>query len=327
MGWKGTIRSLEAAANRADRNAERKRKQNQKLQALANDAASVKAFEEYLNQITGLHRHVSSQNTYNWRTKDPRVPEKPTNLKKNEKRAQQEHDGFIPSLFHRLFGLTERKKNKLQGKVAEAREHDEKIFDELKSKYEEDYSNWEIRNLIENGNPDDLNKAYFKILKEKNTFTKIGDIGSSISIFLEDNGNFFATVNVHGDDVIPNEKYTLRQSGTLSTKNMPKGEFNELYQDYVCSCVLRIALEIFALVPIEKVLINANDNLLNPKTGHLEEQTLLSVLVVKRTIEQLNIENIDPSDAMENFLCNMKYTKARGFSPVDPLSEIQDVNT
>jgi hypothetical protein len=59
--------------------------------------------------------------------------------------------------------------------------------------------------------------------------------------------------------------------------------------------------------------------LLNPKTGHLEEQTLVSVLVVRETVEQLNIQNIDPSEAMKNFVHNMQFTRTKGFSPVENL--------
>lgn len=51
---------------------------------------------------------------------------------------------------------------------------------------------------------------------------------------------------------------------------MTKGTFNEIYQDYVCSCVLRVAREIYAIIPDDLIIITAVDKLLNLKTGHKE---------------------------------------------------------
>ena len=101
---------------------------------------------------------------------------------------------------------------------------------------------------------------------------------------------------------------------------MPKGEFNTLYQDYVCSCMLRVAAELFALLPIERALINAKDNLVNLKTGHVEEQTVVSAMVMRKTFETLNLNHIDPSDAMKNFLHNMRFKKTAGFDIVEALT-------
>ncbi len=319
MGWKGTIRSMEAAANRAARNADRRRKHNAKMQIVANAQASVIAFEEYLERITGLHKSAVSQSKFDWISADTRLPKEPINYKRNEEIVRREIDNFKPNFFHRIFGK-ERKLYKLNDKLNKARAEDTKIFKQLVSKYQEQYKMWEIGKLATSENPQDKSMAYCKILEGSAKFANIEDLGNSISIVLDDGNNFIVTVSVHGEDVVPDEKLSLRQSGTLSTRKMPRGEFYELYQDYVCSCVLRIAIEIFALIPIEKVLINANDKLLNPKTGHLEDQTLLSVLVVRETIDQLNIQKIDPSDAMRNFVHNMQFTRTKGFSPVERLA-------
>ena len=38
---------------------------------------------------------------------------------------------------------------------------------------------------------------------------------------------------------------------------MPKGRFHEIYQDYLCGCLLRVAREVFALFPVDTVLVTA----------------------------------------------------------------------
>ncbi|MBO2642184.1 hypothetical protein [Shewanella algae] len=98
---------------------------------------------------------------------------------------------------------------------------------------------------------------------------------------------------------------------------MPKGKFNEIYQDYVCSCVLRVGNELFSAIPDNLVIVTAVDELLNSQTGHLEDAPILSVAVSRSTIERLNLEAIDPSDSMDNFKHNMSFKKTKGFERVE----------
>lgn len=63
--------------------------------------------------------------------------------------------------------------------------------------------------------------------------------------------------------------------------------------------------------------VTAVSELLNPKTGHIEEQPILSVAIPRSTLDRLNFEMIDPSDSMENFVHNMNFSKTKGFSAVE----------
>lgn len=319
MGWKGTLRSINAAANRAAREAEKQRKYNQKQQELANARTAVKSFHEYLDHITGLHKNHFLKCRKGWNASSAVKPTEPINRKSYENQARLSLENYQPGFFIKLFGLANKKRENLKSKLEAAVQRDEEIYNDQFRVYKKNLEKWEVNYALKSATPLERGKAYFKILEKENQFSKIEDLGTNISISLEDTGDFVVTIGVCSAEVIPSEKYSLRQSGTLSTKKMPKGEFNELYQDHVCSCVFRIALEIFSLIPIEKVLVHATDNLLNPKTGHLEEQTLLSVLIMRDTIEKLKLDGIDPSDAMANFVHNMRFTKTKGFTPVDKL--------
>jgi len=129
-----------------------------------------------------------------------------------------------------------------------------------------------------------------------------------------------AVLHVHGAAVIPREICSLLKSGRLSTKEMPKSRFNALYQDHVCSAVLRVACELFAVLPARAAIVTAVDELLNTATGHLEESSILSVAIPRETVEQLDLERIDPSDSMCNFIHRMKFTKVRGFEAIEPVA-------
>ena len=120
--------------------------------------------------------------------------------------------------------------------------------------------------------------------------------------------------------IIPTEIKNLLRSGKLSVKPMPQSKFQELYQDYVCGTVIRVARELFALLPIQMTIINATANLLNTKTGHMEDMTILSVAVSGKTLESLNLEAIDSSDSMENFVHKMDFKRGKGFNPTERLN-------
>ncbi|GAA4213166.1 hypothetical protein GCM10022289_44920 [Pedobacter jeongneungensis] len=94
---------------------------------------------------------------------------------------------------------------------------------------------------------------------------------------------------------------------------MTPSRFNEFYQDYVCSAAIRLASEVFALLPIQCVYVNAIADLLDSATGRIKPMPVLSVKFIKDNLGRLDFERIDCSDAMRNFVFRM------GFSAVEVL--------
>ena len=145
-------------------------------------------------------------------------------------------------------------------------------------------------------------------------------MGSAYTAVADDISAIEVTLCVNDEEVIPKESKTLLKSGKLSVKPMAKTKFYELYQDYVCGCVLRLARELFALLPYEMAIVTAESEILNTQTGHLEMQPILSVAIPRRTLEVLNFETLDPSDSMNNFVHRMNFMKTKGFRAVDAVS-------
>lgn len=51
--------------------------------------------------------------------------------------------------------------------------------------------------------------------------------------------------------------------------------------------------------------------MLDTKTGHMKNMTILSVYIPKQTLDTLNFDNIDPSDSMKNFVHKMDFKKGK----------------
>ncbi|MFU1517108.1 hypothetical protein ACM25P_01005 [Vreelandella alkaliphila] len=323
MGWKGTVRSVGAAIRAADRDAKRRqrelekeRKYYEKMELLEQAEYEVRAFENYIEIIQSIHKECSDK--IDWHriagSESPEVPQKATH---NETKASYLASQYKPGLFDRLLGRTERRRAKINEAIPLAKEEDEKEYQSRLEEWKEQVADWEeskgMADRLLNGDKD----SKIQVIRELNPFTEISNIGSSIFFQIHPNSIVEAEINVHGTDIVPSKKKTLLQSGKLSMKNMPKGEFYEIYQDYVCSCALRIANELFAILPENMVVVTAVDELLNAKTGHLEELPILSVAIPRKSLESLNMQMVDPSDSMDNFIHEMSFKKTTGFNPVD----------
>lgn len=163
-------------------------------------------------------------------------------------------------------------------------------------------------------------QSYTYALNFFNPFEDLNEYGSDISFDVRPNlisVDYF----VHSEEVIPNTtKKALRKGIEVKEEQMPTSRFNEIYQDYVCSCILRIAKEVFQLLPvIDNVQVNAKGSVMNTATGNLEEKTIVSVKINRSKLAELNFELLDPSDSMSNFEHKMDFKKTEGFKPVDDL--------
>ena len=322
MGWKGTVRSIRATARKIEREAKRRekelarqRKEYEKMQALEQAAYEVEVFENYIDRIQSMHKESSE--TLNWESILKQAPPiKPTQSSENEAKAKLELNQFKPNFFQNLFKKTEKITSDLENAIEAAKQTDKDDYEMALKEYEVEKSEWEATRILAQKVIDLDSEALIEIIKEYGSFNEIDDLGTHLNFSIE--GKVVAVeINVHGEDIIPSESKSLLKSGKLSVKKMAKGVYYELYQDYVCSCILRIAREVFALLPIKMVTITAIDEILNSSTGHLEKQPILSVLIPRKTLDKLNMDMIDPSDSMTNFVHNMSFKKTKGFKTVE----------
>ena len=322
MGWKGTVRSIDSAVRAAERESKRRQrelekqqKQYEKMQELEQAAYEVDVYENHIQVIQSIHKDCRPRIDWN-KIALSQQPKKPKKTSENEQEALRISESYIPSAFDRLLKKDVKKKKLLLKKIEEAIKLDESDFQSKISDWKIKTTEWkesiEIANALLEGKAD----AKIKTIDFLQPFSEISNLGSNLSIQVHDNGVLEATIHIHSSEIVPSETKSLLKSGKLSIKNMPKGRFNEIYQDYVCSCALRVGNELFSIIPDKLVIITAVDELLNSKTGHLEETPILSLAVSRHTLESLNLESTDPSDSMVNFIHNMSFKKTKGFDPV-----------
>lgn len=140
-----------------------------------------------------------------------------------------------------------------------------------------------------------------------------GDIDTYLQLICEVNplndllaygGNFeFGTDNPSKIEV----EFTVNENALSSVKRqLISTAYNNLLQDYICSVCIRIARDMFALLPVTHTLVHAV----------LSGNTVISVDFDRENLSKVKFGYGDPSDTLSLFKHNMNYNDRSGFAPV-----------
>jgi len=321
MGYKGTMRSIGAAVRAAERDAkrrqreiERRAKEVEKMEELERASFEVSRYENKIEIMTTLHKGLSGCSLKN--LESIREPMKPSYQNNYEQVAQFQLDEYKPNLIDKIFKRSDKKISELKMKLAGALEHDKNEFELLIANWEKDKGEFDYFNNLLSDIKSDDRIAYKTWFELSTPFEEIENIGTKVNIDYDEK---IITVKIASNsiNIIPEITKSLLKSGKLSEKKTSLSKRNELYQDYIASESIKAARELFAMLPIDEVIINSNTKMLNKSTGYHEDTTILSAFYVRETIEHINYNLIDPSEALTNFVHNMKFKKTTGFAKTD----------
>ena len=324
-GYRYAQREGRREKHQSEREAERQQKYLQKLKEIEEAAIEVSEFDNHINSLISLYKECGK--VWNWsKILSFKPPAKPLRLCIYENAGKDKLNEYNPSFLDKLLRRSETKRRKLASDVEKAKLEDEKEYKKTLKDYEQIYGYWNklqrLANKIIAGDP----KGLIEACKRINPFKQIIKLIPSIE-FITDNSIYIeAILRLRGDEIIPDIEKKLLKSGRLSVKKMPKTKFYKLYHDYIWGCVLRVARELFALLPVEMIIITAYGKVFNSRTqnGHREKHPLLSIVITRKIMESLNFETLSISDVMENTVSHIKFLKTKGFKPIKKI-EISDV--
>lgn len=340
MSFRSFVRDLERAQRRAERNQgvrerayarqeravavrqrelEKEAKALQKIEDAANARLEVARFENYLELLVSVHKQPGL--AWDWQASAAAPPPPaPARQNKLEQWAAADRDEYVPGWLDRLFRRAERKAAALQEAVRLGREKDDANHAEATRKWKEAHAAWEHERAIGQRILARDHGAYADALEYAGAFDEVSAYGATVTVGHGSADAVIALVEIVDPEIVPTEILKLTASGKLSTKAMPKGHYWELYQDHVCSCALRVASEVFAALPVERVIVNTGTREISSTTGHPERVTHLAVHFAREQLARVNLERIDPSNCMSNFEHRTKFAKTTGFKPVEPIT-------
>lgn len=139
--------------------------------------------------------------------------------------------------------------------------------------------------------------TYLQVIQDLNPYDDLLDLGGGFEFGTDSPMSMTIEFTARTDEVMPDPA------------GMDKKEYFDLMQDYICSVTIRAARDTFALLPVNYVTVNAVDG----------GKTILSVSFDRPNFQKLRFGMSDPSDIVEGFEHNMKFTSGKGFSPVKEL--------
>ncbi len=311
------IRRAERAKQRRAKDAVRQYKIQMREQGIVTGADALNKYNDYIDVLKSVHKDVSDSIDWLEISKE-QPPATPSHSKHYQVEALAKLNNYKPTFFDKIFGISKKKLLKLEQNVEAAKVQDDSDFQKRIDDYKKELVEWEKLKKIAN---DILNKeiaGYHGAIQFFEPFSEISELGSKLTLEVTQDS---ATLNLHvnSGSIIPNYVLSQTSTGRLSKKKMSATKFNELYQDYVCSCVLRVARETLVYLPVNLVVVNAMGNIYNTATGIIKEEVIVSVAISPDILNLLNFDLIDPSDSLKNFPHNMKFGKTTGFASVQKI--------
>ena len=322
MGYRGTLRSIAAAARRHEREQARQQrrmeleqKQSAKMEAAEQARHEVEMYDSEVESLLSVHKHCLEP--IDWREILSRPePAKPVHGHELERAAQIALDTYQPGFFIRTLKLESWRREKLVNAVAAAKNKEAATYEQACREYTTALGEWhENHTLAEKVLSGDFD-AFCEAIRQCDPFSDIHE-GGKIEIRAAAGGLLEAELIANSSEVIPAESKTLLASGRVSTKVIPKAQHWKMYQDFICGSVLRIGRELFAVLPIERALVTVVGETLDTSTGELKKAPIVSAVLVRQTMSHLNFARLDCTDALDKFVHNMSFKKTVGFSPVD----------
>jgi len=270
---------------------------------MSQNIQEVEKHNAYVAMLTSVHLEVADN--VDWHLVATEDISYLLNEGPNVTSIMDEIANYKPTWRDKLFNRVAAKKLLIEERIPEAKELDLTIH-QKKQRLKD------IAPRILNGD----SNVWTIALTDYAPFDDIESFGSHLSFDIHAN-ELIVNFTVGNEDVVPKETLTLTSTNKVSRKKMGVINYLALYQDYVCSCVIRIAREVFAILPTDSVLIHVYDSSQAeplPRMG-----CILSTRVNRRELEYLDFENIDCSDTVETFEHNMKYLKTKGFKLVEEL--------
>ncbi|MDR3598539.1 DUF4236 domain-containing protein [Clostridium sp.] len=300
-------RSYNSAAYSRNRELRRLQREQDKLAELERNKLEVELYENKIDMIKSIHKECNQK--IDWIKMERLEP--PYNFEigekgMNELNAINNLETYKPSFIDKIFRRIDKKIEGLKFGIEMAKKEDEK-----------EYRSWkDMVELARKINSGDV-QAYLDVIDEFKSLDDLLEFGSGFEFFIEEPTSLEIDFDVNTDVAVPKESKSLTMNGKVSTKQMTKTAYYDIQKDYVCSCALRIARDMFAILPVNYVTLNALEEKLDTSIGKLAKDVILSVKIDRETLESLNMDLINPSDSMQNFNCNISFKKISGLGKVE----------
>ena len=282
-----------------------------KLARVEQQRVAITSMYSHAEEFVMLHRTVSERIDWVARARE-RAPQAEVPEASHEAAALSALEAYKPTLGARLSGRAREERAALESAVAAAREADAAERAEREAAWLEETR---LARRLLGGEP----AALLAVVEWLDPFGALPKLGKRVQLSAPRPFMIAAELEVHIPDAIPRDLPVVDRDGSVEVATTPEGRFRVIYSDHVCSAVLRIARELFALTPVDTVLVTARGELPDASPGGTSAGVLVSVRFPRKEFSRLLFPTLQPLRAVQGFEHRMKFDVFRGFHRVEPL--------
>lgn len=262
---------------------------------LAQDAA--RDHDELVQALVTLHR--SCGHRVDWASLAALdAPPLPAHANTHEKRAQKAYDNFRPSLISRLMGQVKHQRRALKHRIAEAWVLDDRIHAEVSARHERDLQQHEETTGLARRVLAREPSAFTQAIAAFEPLAPIGPFGERAVLTALGPAAYSVRMLVKPVEILPRDRVRQLASGRIAVAPYPRPEYCRLLRDHVCSAGLRAARELFALLPLEEIVVTVVDSSRDAATGQPRRRTLLRFGAQRTALDALDFYELDSAEAM-----------------------------
>jgi hypothetical protein len=135
-----------------------------------------------------------------------------------------------------------------------------------------------------------------KILDEMDPFSDLKELKININLISCKPNGWKVEVIITDTKFIRGYEMKMLRNDQTSIKDMSKINLNMLLEDVFSSISIRVARGLFALFPVKFILVNSYSISINTSNGREEPLLSLSCLYKREGFENIDFNNIDPSE-------------------------------
>jgi len=329
MGWRGVLREMEASGRRAGREAQRQHRADEKQRRIDERAEAieqahheVEVHNEVIDIVGSVHRDCGPE--WDWAAlRDAPPPLVPQLADAHQQQARNALDTYTPTFWDWFLARGGDRREELKAAIKTARVKDREVYVDDVKEHKDRLARWadgvEFAKRVLDG---DL-EAYIIAINDLGAFSELFIAKTSLYISIPKPNAVQIDFDADADTVVPITVKKVLATGALSVKEMPSKDYHALYRDYVCGCVLRVAREVFAVLPVDEAIVTAHRKRPNLRTGHVEQQPIASAAVPRQTLSQIRWDLVHPTMGMTNFLHRMRFDDSKGVLSISPIDHLE----
>ena len=232
-----------------------------------------------------------------------------------ERKARRALANYNPGVLDALFGMGADRRRALGEKVLAAAKKDAEIYAKAKR-------NAEMHNLDLHLAPGVMALDFASIgaaLEAHLRVDELRPILEGVAIDMSPSGKLVVHVDVLELDALPDESVGLSEAGRSVHARLPPTMRHELHLANACSAVLRVAVEVMAVTPIESIEVLGR--CVAPAADVADPEPILHVRVSHKALSAMDLRRLEPVSTITALGGRISWDLQHGFAaiPIDDL--------